>query len=292
MSSVHTGESDSNVTRSFKTLYIPADDTKTIEEWDIKYNNATEVSCLIDRLKAHFTSRGCEGDEQKAALRENVRQQLIETMKKQNSPHADKPIDDAMIDMILQMSAVDCVPLQNNKFSTGFIGLMMYVDDQGKSKGLPVNNRATRVTFECGIPTQVVGDVVIARNFDDENNFRRMDFTLKEFVEETQWKSDAMKANKEKSANGDKTKELQNLLSKTQSLGTQVVSQAAALQTKSCSFAGCELDGTLRCSRCKRSWYCSQACQKRDWKFHKANVCITPAPVASSSSTSEAAKAE
>lgn len=121
---ISLGESDYNATRTFATLYIPADDSKPIEEWMITYNNATEVSCLMDRLKPHFANRGFEGAE-KVALRESVRKQIEETMKKQNPNAPVKPVDDAMIDMILQMSAVDCVPLQNNKFSTGFIGLMV-----------------------------------------------------------------------------------------------------------------------------------------------------------------------
>ena len=72
----------------------------------------------------------------KAQLRESVRQQIRDTLAKQSPEAASKPIDDAMVDMILQMSAVDCVALQNNKASTNYIGLMAYVDDQGKvSKG-------------------------------------------------------------------------------------------------------------------------------------------------------------
>lgn len=46
-------------------------------------------------------------------------------MAKQNPSAPVKPVEDSMIDMILQMSAVDCVPLQNNKESTGYIGLMV-----------------------------------------------------------------------------------------------------------------------------------------------------------------------
>lgn len=53
-------------------------------------------------------------------------------------------VTEEMVDMVMSMSAVDTVPLQNNKKSTEYIGLMMYVDDQGKAKGLPTNERATR----------------------------------------------------------------------------------------------------------------------------------------------------
>ena len=34
----------------------------------------------------------------------------------------------------------------------------------------------------------------------------------------------------------------------------------------------CKKDGTLRCSKCKRVFYCSKECQLRDWPIHKS-VC-------------------
>ena len=39
-----------------------------------------------------------------------------------------------------------------------------------------------------------------------------------------------------------------------------------------CSSSTCSKDATLRCGVCKVAKYCSVACQRRDWKSHKA-VC-------------------
>ena len=39
-----------------------------------------------------------------------------------------------------------------------------------------------------------------------------------------------------------------------------------------CSSSTCSKDATLRCGVCKVAKYCSVACQRRDWKLHKA-VC-------------------
>jgi len=37
----------------------------------------------------------------------------------------------------------------------------------------------------------------------------------------------------------------------------------------SCSSNGCQNNGLLQCSQCKKQYYCSTLCQKKDWKVHK-----------------------
>ena len=39
--------------------------------------------------------------------------------------------------------------------------------------------------------------------------------------------------------------------------------------------AHCTRPGTKRCSRCKKVWYCSQACQRKQWPLHK-EICYAP----------------
>jgi len=298
-----SSKSNGSGERSFVCVFIPARTSEPVTEWTIQYNAATEVSCLLDRLKPHFAGAGSDSDV--AAVRESIRNQIREMQRKQGGEAAaSKPIPDSMVDMVMNMSAVDCVPLQNNKKSTGFIGLMMYVDDQGKAKNLPVNERATRVCIECGVPTQVLGDAFIARNFDNEDKFQRLNFSLDEYEKNEEWKMRARMANLEKQqqGGGEKMKELQELLRKsgvpnsaianaaaaTSSLSssTPTAVQAAHLQRliaesknkndKKCANPTCDKDGHLRCTRCKKSVYCSQTCQKQDWKAHKANACIKP----------------
>ena len=40
-----------------------------------------------------------------------------------------------------------------------------------------------------------------------------------------------------------------------------------------CAADGCESTGSLRCSRCKKTYYCSHSCQRSSWKSHKS-VCV------------------
>ena len=37
--------------------------------------------------------------------------------------------------------------------------------------------------------------------------------------------------------------------------------------------ARCQAPATKLCSRCQQVYYCSPECQRKDWKFHKKNVC-------------------
>ena len=141
-----------------------------------------------------------------------------------------------------------------------------------------MNERATMVTMECGNPTSVLGDCVIARNFDDENNFHRVDFTKEEYFTDKEWRLKARKANEEKNLNSSQTKQLQDLMKKTQTSPEEMTNMlsaatkklelsagAAAAQplARACSNPACDYDATMRCGRCKRSWYCSAACQKK-----------------------------
>ena len=44
------------------------------------------------------------------------------------------------------------------------------------------------------------------------------------------------------------------------------------LQPRIIQCSTCNLEGLLRCSRCKEVYYCSSHCQRNDWKHHKV-VC-------------------
>jgi hypothetical protein len=56
----------------------------------------------------------------------------------------------------------------------------IYVDDTGSLKGLPSNDRASRLAAAAGHPVDVRGDAFVSRVMDSDEDFQRMDFTLAE----------------------------------------------------------------------------------------------------------------
>ncbi len=39
---------------------------------------------------------------------------------------------------------------------------------------------------------------------------------------------------------------------------------------KDCQREDCKTKTTLRCIRCRKVFYCSKKCQRKDWKLHKS----------------------
>lgn len=75
---------------------------------------------------------------------------------------------------------VESIPLLPNSAENGFVGVNMYCDDEAVLKALPVNLRASDVASCCGKPLSVAGDAFFGRIFDNEDDFKRLDFTLAE----------------------------------------------------------------------------------------------------------------
>jgi hypothetical protein len=173
------------------------------------------------------------------------------------------------------MACFDQIPLLQHSPATAGEGVYAYVDDQGAAKGLAVNRRASAIAALAtgGVrPLQVLGDVFIGRVIDDDKDiFQRRDFTIAaDLRSDAEWIKAAAhmaKANAEKNgsaagggaAGGGSSaanEQIKALLS-------------SASRPKNCGADGCARVGTQRCSRCKRTYYCSEACQRSAWAKHK-----------------------
>jgi hypothetical protein len=85
------------------------------------------------------------------------------------------------------MQLVESVPLLTNSKANDFVGVNLYVDDIGSIKQLPVNVRASDICRCCGHHIQVHGDAWMARFFDNEDDFKRLDFQLSEVSSGAPW---------------------------------------------------------------------------------------------------------
>ena len=165
--------------RSFKIVHIPVQLDDAMTEWDVEYGEGEEVSCLVDRLKPHFAGfQAADAAKQREAFAANLRTHL----------KPGQELSESTLTQIMRMgSLVDTVPLVYNTKDVAHVGVTMYVDDQGASKELPMNRRATAVTQQCHQPMQVLGDAFIGRFFDDDDGYARHDFTLAELDGAAEW---------------------------------------------------------------------------------------------------------
>eukprot|EP01071_Lankesteria_metandrocarpae_P001212 Lankesteria_metandrocarpae@DN1374_c0_g1_i1.p1 len=172
-------------------------------------------------------------------------------------------------------SSYEIVPVTLPTKSTDFMGVNAYIDSVGRVKGFGTNSRATRV---CG--TDVRGDCFVSKTFDDEDKFRRLDFT----------KSDLEAFLKNPPASIEKTaanvKSSQALFEKLQSqtAGNDSNDDSTAAMTANtkveelpeCASCGAQPKSLLRC-KCQQVFYCNRECQRSDWRFHQRTCSAKPA---------------
>ncbi|KAG7673794.1 hypothetical protein Ndes2526B_g02735 [Nannochloris sp. 'desiccata'] len=168
----------SNEVRRFKYIYIPADMAEPIQELEMSYEPGKEVECLLDAMKEHFRTKGpTKTAAMLAAQRAELRSKLP----------AGTEIDDNLLNIATGMQMVENIALLSNSRDYGFIGVNMYVDDEGSVRGCARNIRATEIAHCCDKPIEVKGDAFLARVLDDGDNFERRDLYLTEISSEAEW---------------------------------------------------------------------------------------------------------
>mmetsp|Transcript_7373 Transcript_7373/g.16830 ORF Transcript_7373/g.16830 Transcript_7373/m.16830 type:complete len:305 (-) Transcript_7373:257-1171(-) len=93
------------------------------------------------------------------------------------------------LDRILASTSVEIFPVLLPTKQTDFNAISVYCDDKGVAKCLEENTRASGLIQASGYPGQTFrGDCFIGRVFDDtEDEWRRMDFTLKDCSTDAAW---------------------------------------------------------------------------------------------------------
>lgn len=86
---------------------------------------------------------------------------------------------------------VENIALLSNAPETGFVAVNLYCDDEAALKNLPSNARASSLAMECGKPLDVKGDAFLARVFDNEDEFKRLDFPISDVSSGAAWVKEA-----------------------------------------------------------------------------------------------------
>lgn len=175
--------------RTFRFVYIPVDLSEPLQQWELEMPEGKEVECLIDRLKEHFASRGPRKTE------EQIRAQQADLLSR--LPEGSN-IDPRVLDVATSLNMVENISLLSNARDNGFVGVNMYVDDEGAIRGLPRNVRASEIAHCCGKPLDVKGDAFLARVMDNGDDFERLDLELGEVSSGAAWVQQARQQNERK----------------------------------------------------------------------------------------------
>ena len=222
-----------------KYTLIPCDASEPFQELELSVPPTLEenIGCLTTVLNDHYRRtapiRGAEG---KQAVIDSVKKTL-----KQNVP--DSNPSEQMLNAFAQSQTVDIVQLMPATAATGFVGVSMYVDDQGQGKGSAPNARASKFCMACGLPTDVVGDAFVARAWDDQDGFERRDFTISEISSDAPWVLDAYKLNQERR---DPTQAAQQLSAMSQASAKQAPPPDKPLADRLPGAAAAKGEGTER----------------------------------------------
>lgn len=164
----------------FSYVRIPADTTESIESCTFDKVELSEDKFIV-HIKSYFALASPES---------NVdRDILIKHLSEHTKQDISKTVDERTLQQIMTMTSVDIMTVSLPTAENGYIGVSMYCDDKGRSKNLPLNERATGLVMACGlVGQQLFGDVFVSRMFDDgENHWFRMDFTTKDVSSTAEW---------------------------------------------------------------------------------------------------------
>ncbi|KAI4837468.1 MYND-type zinc finger protein [Plasmodium brasilianum] len=244
---IHTG---------FKYVLISSDINNEIKELNFKGSEEKFQNTLGSYFRRIiFDEKG--KDELKETIKEKLNTgKANDNEQNENKENLNTITPDLINNAIESSQTYQIIPLTIPSEKTNFFGVNCYIDDIGRIKKLPYNSRASRI---CS--TDIYGDAFLSKTYDNED-FKRCDFTIKEYEE--------FLKNPPKAENRwDQAQAMQDLLKQMKGPkdGDTNVSTSS---TKTTACEHCYTEKNLkRCGKCKKVYYCSIECQRRDFVFHK-----------------------
>ena len=166
-----------------KYVLVPADADAPMQELELDVPSELDanISCLTTLLQGYYRrTAGAFTQAGKEAMMESVRQKMREQQP------GSQP-DEGMLSRLAESQTVDIVQVLPATRDSDFVGVNLYVDDKGQSRGSPLNARATAICSQCGTATDILGDGFFARVWDDQEGFERQDFTLADLSSDAPW---------------------------------------------------------------------------------------------------------
>lgn len=184
----------------FKYVLIPASTNDPMQELEYS-GDIVDLSkdSFREFLEKYFSALGQSVD------RGVLLKQLQERTGVNLQEKADKgEMPGDALDRLLSSTSVEIFPVMLPTEATNFEGVSLYCDDKGVAKSLEENPRVSGLVQACGFPAQTFrGDCFLGRVFDDnKDEWRRMDFALKDCRSEAPWVL-ATKKQRENRSSGD-----------------------------------------------------------------------------------------
>jgi len=173
------------VAMGFKYLFIPASTNDEIQELEYASDVLQlEKDTFRTFVEKYFAS--ARQDVDRAVLMEQLKERTgVDIKEKQEKGE----MSDEALDRLLTATSVEIFPVLLPTKESGFEAISVYCDDKGVAKGLEENVRMSGLVQAAGYPGQTFkGDCFVGRVYDDnEEEWRRMDFTMKDCNTDAPW---------------------------------------------------------------------------------------------------------
>ena len=234
----------------FKYIWISDDTARDVEERTFEglekdFQEVIKRSTITESLKK--------------SSKDSLKTNLLKDMEKNSAESGVKLNSEELLDNVINTSSIDnmyqIVPLVMPSQNNNHICVNMYVDNTGQYKSYSENVRASRIAS-----TNVKGPVIISSSFDDDNEFKRVDFDKNSYElmlqkppsAENRWSMEKMYKNMLKQNSEPQEPKVIDPLSR----------------CNNCYEPASKVKLYI-CAKCRKVAYCGVDCQKTDWPIHR-----------------------